>query len=235
MENGPSEEYKSAMTKGETIAALIYLPVHIALLPALLYMLLQRGYLDESQMNLLCYAVGAVYMLVFCFRFLRRDFDPLLDRPFYCLKEIAVSYGMMLGFTLVAGGVLSLFAGQENPNNAAVMDMAALDGRSVKAMAVYMAPIVEELMFRGGIFGLARRYNRILAYALSMAAFSLYHVWAYAMLDPLYWLYVLQYLPVSFLLCRLYEKTNTIWCCIFFHMLVNAVSLSALSALEGLV
>ena len=234
MEESRPKNYKSTMTRGETIAALAYLPVHIVLLPSLLYLLLVRGNINENQMNLLCYAVGAAYMLTCCFGFLRRDFDPLCDNPLRCLKEIALSYVMMMGFNLAVSGILMLVAARENPNNAAVMDMAALDGRSVKAMAVYMAPLVEELMFRGGIFGLARRYNRALAYALSMAAFSLYHVWAFAMLDPIYWLYVLQYLPVSFLLCRLYERTESIWCCVFFHMLVNAVSLSALSALEGL-
>lgn len=234
MEEKRPEAYKSAMTKGETIAALAYLPVHIVLLPSLLYLLLQRGYISESQMNLLCYAVGTAYMLALCFGFLRRDFDPLCDRLWHCLGQIALSYAMMLGFTLLAGGIIQMFAAGENPNNEAVMDMAALDRGSITAMAVYLAPIVEELMFRGGIFGLARRYNRIAAYALSMLAFSLYHVWAYALLDPTYWLYLLQYLPVSFLLCRLYERTETIWSCIFFHMLINAVSLSALSALEGL-
>ena len=50
----------------------------------------------------------------------------------------------------------------------------------------------------------------------------------------MYLLYMLQYIPVSFLLCRCYERTESIWCSIFFHMLVNGVALNALSALESL-
>ena len=65
-------------------------------------------------------------------------------------------------------------------------------------------------------------------------AFSLYHVYGYAVMDSIYWLYLIQYLPVSILLCRAYERTNSIWCSIFFHMLVNWVSMNALKMLEAL-
>ena len=49
-------------------------------------------------------------------------------------------------------------------------------------------------------------------------------------ISPIY----IQYIPVSFLLCRVYERTNTIWSSIFFHMLVNWVSMNALKMLEAL-
>ena len=171
---------------------------------------------------------------MFMFRFLRRDFDPICDRPGYCLLQIVICYGLMMAFNLCVSGILLLFTQDANPNNSALLGMADINYGSVTAMAVFMAPIVEEVMFRGAIFGLARRYNRVLAYALSMLAFSLYHVWAYAAADPRYWIYIIQYLPVSYLLCRCYERTESIWCSIFFHMLVNAVSLRALMMLEEL-
>ena len=63
-----------------------------------------------------------------------------------------------------------------------------------------------------------------------MLFFSLYHVWTYALQDPVYWIYLLEYIPVAGLLARCYERTNSIWCSIFFHMLVNGISLSALGA-----
>ena len=56
----------------------------------------------------------------------------------------------------------------------------------------------------------------------------------FALQDPVYWVYLLQYLPVSWLLCRCYERCNSIWGSIFFHMTVNAVSISALNALSEL-
>lgn len=46
----------------------------------------------------------------------------------------------------------------------------------------------------------------------------------------------LAYIPVhAVLLARCYERTNSIWSSIFFHMTVNAISLQALSMLQELV
>ena len=75
---------------------------------------------------------------------------------------------------------------------------------------------------------------RIAAYLASMLFFSLYHVWTYALQDPVYWIYLLEYIPVAGLLCRCYERTNSIWCSIFFHMMVNGVAVNTLSALQEL-
>ena len=69
---------------------------------------------------------------------------------------------------------------------------------------------------------------------MATLAFSFYHVWSYALVDPIYWLYFIQYVPVSLLLCRVYERTNSIWGSIFFHMLVNYIAMNALKVLETL-
>ena len=47
-------------------------------------------------------------------------------------------------------------------------------------------------------------------------------------------LYALQYVPISYLLCRCYERTNSVWGNILLHMLVNFISLKALLLLEQL-
>ena len=112
--------------------------------------------------------------------------------------------------------------------------MAGIEYGKTAALAIFLAPLVEEPVFRGAVFGGLYRRGRRLAYGASMLLFSLYHVWGYALLDPIYWVYLLQYLPVSWLLCRCYERCNSIWGSIFFHMTVNAVSISALNALSEL-
>ena len=56
-------------------------------------------------------------------------------------------------------------------------------------------------------------------------------MWGYGLIDARYWLYIVQYLPVSWLLARLYERTDSVWSCIFFHMLVNGISVKALTLL----
>lgn len=222
---------ESALTRREAICVLAYLPVHIALLPLLLGRLMAAGALTEIQANFALYAVGAAYMLAAAWGFLRRDFYTLCDRPFFTVVEIIYSYALMLLFNFFVGLILNAARFADNPNNTAVAALAKEGFGTVAAMAVFLAPIVEELMFRAGVFALLRRRSRIAAYAVSMALFSLYHVWGYALSDGRYWLYILQYLPVSWLLARLYERTDSLWSSIFFHMLVNGVSVKALSML----
>ena len=229
-------EFTSRLSRGETIAALLYLPVHIALLPMALVLAGPSLGLNEVDLNLLSYIIGTGYMLLLLFKFLRRDFDPLLDRPGYCLLEIITNYALMYLANIAVSGILLLipwFTG-DNLNNSAVMDMAEQNWGKMSAMAVFMAPIVEECMFRAAIFGNLRRYNRTAAYIVATLAFSVYHVYGYAVQDSTYWLYILQYIPVSILLCRVYERTNTIWSSIFFHMLVNWMSMNTLKMLESL-
>ena len=220
--------FTSRMTRGELIAVLLYLPLHIWLLPQLLYSLSVTSGLSDLQINLIVYIAGALYMLLFAGRFLRRDFDPLCDHFRYCLLQVLICYGMMIAFNLI------LNSKSANPNNAAVMEMAGIEYGKTAALAIFLAPLVEEPIFRGAVFGGLYRYSRPLAYAASMLLFSLYHIWGYALMDPLYWIYLLQYLPVSWLLCRCYERCDSIWGSIFFHMTVNAVSISALNALTEL-
>ena len=226
-------EFTSRLTRKETVAALAYLPVHLWLLPLLLQQMINRGAMDDVAANVICYSVGLLYMLGLLLRFLRRDFDPLCDRPGYCLLEILENYVLMYLGNMAVGSLMMLVLGQsgENPNNAGLMDMAGRGWNQMSAMAVFMAPIVEESIFRAGLFGVLRRRNRTLAYVVSMAMFSLYHVWSYALMDLKNLIYLLQYLPVSYLLCRCYERTNSIWGSIFLHMLVNGVSMWLLYAM----
>lgn len=227
-----TQTFTSSLKKGEYIAALAYLPVHIIGIPAIVAMLLFSVY-DTLTLNIVSYSFATLYMLVFLGRFLRRDFDALCDRPVRFIVEIGVSYGIYYLSNLVIAGILLSLNSLDNPNNVSIVDLAIESGRQMTIMTVVMAPLVEELMFRAGVFGLLRKYSRVAAYAASMLLFSAYHVWAYAINDPSYWIYIIQYLPVSFLLCRCYEHCNSIWGSIGLHMLVNAMSMWAIHALLG--
>lgn len=210
---------------------LMYLPIHLVLLQFGLTALIERDILPQARATLLYYVIGFVYMVAFAFGFLRRDFDALVDAPFYCIREVLRSYLWMMGFNLILGMLLLLVSGEYNPNNESIMNIYVQDMGSMKAAIIFLAPPVEEMMFRAGIFGLVRRKSRVWAYTLSALSFALYHVVPYAITEPIYWVFVFQYIPVSLLLARCYERTNSIWCSIFFHMLVNGISLSALNAI----
>lgn len=220
---------KSELTRGETIAVFIYIPIHFVLLPWLLGRALERGMLNEAAANFAIYAVGAVYMLLFTGRFLRRDFDVLCEHPFATVLCTFGDFGLIFVGNAIVGLVIGLFGFNDNPNNAAVEELASSATGVMTAATVYLAPIVEELIFRAGIFGTLRRKSVKAAYIVSVLIFSLYHVWSYALMDVRALVYMLQYIPATLVLCANYDASDSIWCPIFLHMLVNGISMLVLA------
>lgn len=226
-----TNEFTSRLSKAQAIAVLIWFPVHILGLPFLLSYLMLRGLVDGITANVLIYAVGAVYMLLVLWRFFRRDFDALCDRPLRILLLIIGAYWLArFGEVLVVLLFDALSVTDSNGNNEAVISMTKESLGPTAAMAVVLAPIVEESLFRAGIFGLIRRKSRFWAYAASILLFGLYHVWQSAIYDPRQLIFLLQYIPSSFALAYVYEQTDSIWGSIFLHVLTNGVSILAVMA-----
>ena len=222
--------FTSRLTRREAILVLAYFPVHLIVLQLVLSLIAAKELLSLPAADLLYYLVGFLYMVLAAFGFLRRDFDALIDAPLACIREVLRGYLAMLCCNFLLGLLLLLVLKSDNPNNEAVMAVAEQDMRAVRAAVIYLAPVVEEMLFRAGIFGLLWQRNRRAAYIVSALCFALYHVVPYAILQPACWLFLLEYIPVSLLLAYCYERTNSIWCSIFFHMLVNGVSMNLLGA-----
>ena len=160
-------EFTSRLSKGELILVLAYLPVHIVLLQRLFTRLVERGLLTEATANLAYYAAGFLYMLCAAFRFLRRDFDPLADALFRCVREALRGYIALLCCNLATELLFRLLPAAENPNNAAIARVVAQNRGAMKATLIYLAPFVEEMLFRAGIFGALRHRDRRAAYLVS--------------------------------------------------------------------
>ena len=227
--------FTSTMTRNETIAAAIYLPMHIVGVPILINLLplelLER--LGNATVNAIYYGIGFLVLLLLMRGFLRRDFDTLLDRlPFSIISIISgyfMSFLLAFALTLITQALgISL---DSTPNNDAVNDILVLEYNKMYAVSVMLAPFVEEILFRGLLFGVVRKKSRVAAYIVSVLAFSLYHVWQYAIVDPSALIYILSYIPVSYALAWCYDRSGTIWVPIGMHMLNNAISMSVLRAL----
>ena len=221
----------SRMSGWETAAVLLWLPIHILGLPVLLLWLVPG--LSGVGLNFWNYVAGTTLLSLLCVRFLRRDFDRLWERPLRILGQALLGYALILGCNLILSLLLRGVLPEDNPNNQAVLNLARGDLRRIGAVTVILAPILEELIFRGGVFGLLRRRSRFAAYGVCLLLFGLYHTWQFALQDPICWLYLLEYLPAGFFLCRSYEKTECIWTAVFLHMLNNGVSLLALLQMGG--
>ena len=223
--------FEHRMSRGQVIFGLIYLPIHVVLLPLFMPVLMMNaGVTDLAAINVAYYAVSLVVVAGVFLSFLRAEFDPLVERIGHCIITFLMALGLDYILSLAVNSVLlTITQGVDNPNDGAVAEMALVSGGAMRAVAVFMAPIVEEVLFRGVIFGGVRPVNRVLAYVLSILIFSVYHVWQYVMAsgDISLMIYVLQYVPVSFALAWAYERSGSIWVPIGFHMMINAMSLAA--------
>jgi membrane protease YdiL (CAAX protease family) len=82
-----------------------------------------------------------------------------------------------------------------------------------------IAPVVEEIFFRGFVFGgLRPRYGWVKAAAISSAAFAVLHLTPTAIL-PIFIL--------GFIFAFLYQISGSIWPGILMHILTNSLALGA--------
>ena len=220
------------MSRTQTALGWCYLPIHIVVLPVLLGLYAAVSpELGVTGVNLIYYGAGFVFALTVMLRFLRAGFDKLLDRPGRCLLAavlaLAAEYAMSM---LVALLLLALLSAISNPNGAAAVDFAEQNYGAIKALGLFIGPVVEETLFRGVVFGSLCTRSRVLAYLVSTLLFGLYHVWQYALAyaDAALLLYAVQYVPISLALAWCYERTESVWPPVFVHMILNAVSLAAL-------
>ena len=94
------------------------------------------------------------------------------------------------------------------------------------AISVVLAPVIEETLLRGLVFGSIRAASRPMAYITSIFIFTMMHNWQYFGLYPFgsMLLSCLAYVPASAALCWTYEKAGTIWAPITIHAIINAIS-----------
>jgi membrane protease YdiL (CAAX protease family) len=241
MENRPiptAPDFENLMTRGEMIAAAIYLPLHVLGVPLALNWLAGLvpaiAQMSNAELNILYYSVGFVYMLLFLHRFLRRGFDTALDAKGRFVLSIIGGYAADLALSFILSSLRLIFGLElgNSPNNMAITSELSTDYGRIAVLSIALAPIVEEPLFRGLIFGGIRPKSRVLAYIVSAALFSLYHVWQYVALtgDFSLLIYCLLYVPVSVGLAWAYDRSGSIWSPMVMHAVVNAVSLSVLQS-----
>ena len=223
------------MNKTESIVGWVYLFVHMFAMVYLVsalnnYVFPRMGFqLSSGHLNLLYYGIGFVFLLITMFRYLKESFADLCSNVFNTLIGVLAGYILYILFSNLVGYFLSIFLQElTNPNSQAVSAETRLNPNTMLAVGVLLAPIVEEVLFRGVAFGTLRRNNVLLAYAVSSVLFAVYHLWQYFIYsyNSALFLYLLQYIPAGIVLAWSYERGRNIWCPVFLHMLINYVSMT---------
>lgn len=225
--NASSRYFHARLTRGEIIAGWCYLPFYLVLLSTVLQYLFTwlKLPLDAITLNIVYFSVNLAAVLIIFHNFLRQRFFGasfwgflqacILGFVFYQVGTWAVQFAVTK-----LGGTIELY------NNETVTDLVVQNQYVMLAVSIVFAPLIEETLIRGLVFGSIRPASRVLAYVVSIFVFTMMHNWQYFGRYPFgaVLLSCLAYIPASAALCWTYEKAGTIWASITVHAIINAIS-----------
>ena len=118
-----------------------------------------------------------------------------------------------------------LFGHTLNLNDYAVSAQVDDAPRITLLIVVLIAPFIEEVLFRGYVFGSLKGHSRALAYVVSCVLFAFLHVWQFAGggLSFSRALLLVQYLVPGAVLAWSYDRSGNLWAPILIHMSANAL------------
>lgn len=227
--------FRHPMNQVECIVGWMYVFVHVFAMPFILSALNAHVFpalgfqLGSTWLNLLYYAVGFFFLLGFLFHFLKESFADMCGSFMDTVVAVLVGFVAYIFLSGLVNFLLSFFLSDlTNPNTAAVNQITKLNPNRMVVIGVLLAPVVEETLFRGVVFGTLHRKNVLLAYLVSTLFFSFYHLWQDIVLNfsPSMLLYLLQYAPAGIVLGWVYSHSRTVWAPVFLHMIINYVSIS---------
>ena len=219
----------------EQVVGWVYLPIHAIGLWIFMPFVVDLFGFNDMQYNMFAYTVGFAVLSLSMSRFLRESFDVFWDNFMASMKAIGVNiilyyvtqYAITLALLLVLPSV-------ENPNTEAVGMAVAINSKVMKFIAVVLAPIVEEILFRGIVFGTIAGKNKTAAYIVSTVLFAAYHLWSYLFAGVdfiLILLYSIEYVPGAVFFAKSYDESGNIWTPILMHAVMNYVAIGASSML----
>lgn len=223
------------MSKTEAIVGWIWVFVHSLVLAPFVVNFVHLALssagisLDEAQVNVIYYGISFVFLMIFLSGFMKASFTELTRHIGETFSAILFGYTFYFAASFAVAYALNFILGiTSNPNQDAIDAQLKLNPNTMLAVGVFLGPVVEEVLFRGVVFGTIRRKNVILAYIVSALLFALYHLVSY-FLDGFSWelvIMLVEYIPAGIILAWCYERGKNIYAPIFLHMIINLVSIT---------
>jgi len=221
------------MSRGELIFGWIYVPLYLFGIAWLLYTgaaLLHKD-VSDSAMNLIYCYINFFAIAIGFRRFLGESLKKL--QVLLLIRNVLVAFGIFYLCSLLMSVLAGLLPEYSNPADETTTELLRGELSQMSVCAIFLAPLVEEVLMRGLIFAPLARKNRILGYTVSVLAFSALHLWGYVgsvSIQELL-LALLDYVPAGIALGYAYERSGNIWTPIALHMLINALSIWAVTLL----
>ena len=214
------------LTRLEKIFGWIFLAATAMVLPMAVVSVcgLLRLQLDAAQLNCTVFILNFLLTVLIFWKFLWKNSMLTITAPGRTFAWMGIGFAIYYGAsTLVSTLIITVAPDFANANDESIRIMAREHFWLMSLGTVILAPVTEEVLYRGLVFGSLRRRCRWLAYVVSILVFSALHVVSYiGVLSPLHIvLSVLQYLPGAFALAFAYDKSGSIWSSILIHMSIN--------------
>ena len=182
---------------------------------------------DTAEHAIYYYFVFALTILIF-YNFIGKTTHRFFSSLGHTLATVGMGLVAFYGLNeLVYRLTYTLLNNHTNLNDSSISAQMVSAPRTTFLIVVFLAPFVEEVLFRGYIFGMLRDHSRWIAYVVSCVLFALLHVWQFALgTQNLYYLVLmLQYLVPGLVLAWTYERSGNLWGPLLVHMGVNALSM----------
>ena len=127
----------------------------------------------------------------------------------------------------LASPLVYFFSQNQNENQEAINTITTAIPAFMVFVAVIVGPIVEEIIFRWGIFRPLYKINPVLAYVVSASLFAFAHVAHSVFSGNLYELAnMIFYFIIGCALAFAYKHTQNFSAALLLHMLNNAISMA---------
>lgn len=223
----------SGMTRLEKIWGGAVLAVYFFILPLAadpLYDLMERMFSVSIDGNLRSalyyYILFGLTVLVFG-NYLIREGRTFFHRAGSALAAVGTGLIVFYGLNELLFRLLQLLSLQrDNLNDQAILSRIGAAPQRAIVILVLLAPVMEEAVFRGYIFGNMREYSRWGAYFLSCFLFAFLHTqcfftggWDFSCLPVM-----VQYFVPGAVMAWTFERSGSLWGSILLHGTVNALS-----------
>lgn len=223
----------SYMTPGEKIAGTILFMIYLVVLPFVtdpLFRLiggLLGTTISETVQNMIYYYVLFAVTLIIFHKFIGRTSRNFADNLGVACRNIVIGLIGLYGLNELVYRLSNLVINNRTNLNDSTISAQIQDAPRVTLLIIiFLAPFIEEVLFRGLVFGNLKSKSRVVAYLVSCLLFALLHVWQFAVVqqDITYFLLMVQYLVPGAVLAWAYESTGTLWTSIGLHAVANALS-----------
>jgi len=216
--------------KTENFAGCIYICLQMFILPYLLAFFngILPAPLSSVELNFVYFALNFICVTVIFHHYLLSSIKHFLRKPYSVLQYAFLGFLIyQLGRFVITYVILLLYPGFSNLNDQTVVDSVTQNYTLMSIGIILLAPVTEEVLYRGVVFGGIYRTKPILAYVVSSSIFSLIHIVGYiGQYKPVELLcsFVL-YLPAGLCFAWSYERSGNIIAPILIHIANNQLGI----------